>query len=636
MAEARKQDERPKAHRFKAEVRKLLDLVIHSLYSNKEIFLRELISNASDAAEKLRFEALRDDGLYEGNADLCIRIECDREARTITISDNGIGMSREEVSDNLGTLAGSGTRKFLEAMEQQDAGNLVGRFGVGFYSAFVVADEVTVETRRAGLLRSEGVRWHSRGEGGYSVTALDKPKRGTRVILHLREGEDSDAFLDEARLRAIVQKYSDHIAFPILMQGGNGESGEQAVNQATALWSRNKKDVAEEEYKEFYTHLTHDLEAPLRHVHARVEGTTEYTCLLYLPAHAALLPWEQGERRGVRLYVQRVFILDDVGLLLPPWLRFVRGVVSCDDLPLNVSRELLQENRALNVIRNGCARRILDLLQDVAANHAEDYLAFWRNFGRELKEGLLAESSFHDDLLGLARFASTRAGGDGVVSLEDYVAGMQPEQEAIYFLPTADAEAGRGSPLLESFHEHDLEVLLADPLDELAFGRMRNYQGKSLVSVATEGLTLPGETADAETGDNDREQADDAPLAELARKMQDKLGEQVRDVRPSRRLRESASCLVYGEHQPSAHLRRALESSGHRLPGQLPLLEINPRHPLVQQLQTVEDEQRFGDWCLLLYEQAALGEGLPLKDPTGFVQRLNRLLLAMAGASTAS
>ena len=621
-------DREKKTRRFKAEIKKLLDLIVHSLYSNKEIFLRELISNASDAAEKLRFEALSDETLYEGDSKLKVLVEYDRKARTISVTDNGIGMSREEVETNLGTIAHSGTRRFLEALQQgkEPDSKLIGQFGVGFYSAFVVARTVEVLTRRAGTARTEGVLWRSGGEGGYEVETVDRPKRGTRITLYLREEEDE--FLDGARLRAMIRRYSDHVPVPIVMYREEG-SGEETVNQATAIWLRNKKDVSDREYKEFYRHVAHDLGDPLRYVHSRVEGKMEYSCLLYVPKQAPLFMEKLLDRhRGVRLYVRRVFIMDDAEQLLPSWLRFVRGVVDSDDLPLNVSREMLQRNRTVEAIRKGCTRKVLDLLTGMAKDEPDAYRSFWREFGRHLKEGMVGEETvFQEDLAELLRFFSTREeNAEPAVSLRDYVERMPSTQEAIYYLSADSVRAARGSPHLEIFRERGLEVLLSsDPVDEIVFGRMQTYKDKPFRLVSKEDLDV---SATKESGSDKKVEEDvspgkfDAVLEQLA----SHLGEKVREVRLSRRLRDSAACLVYGEQDISSHMQRVLRATGYSVPKARPILELNPDHVLVQGLLSIQDSERLHDWSLIFYGQALLSEGVPLAEPADFVRRLNRLL----------
>ena len=605
--------------RFKAEVRKVLDLVIGSLYTHKEIFLRELVSNASDALEKLRFEALRDEALYEGDSALNIRIEWNAEQRTLAVIDNGIGMDREEIAENLGTIAGSGTRRLLDSLAQGGtAPELIGRFGVGFYAAFMVADKVVVEARRAGAPRAAGVRWSSTGEGGYSVEELDRPKRGTRVTLHLKE--DADEYLDGARLHDIVRRYSDYVGFPILMPVGE-DGREQQVNRATALWAMPRKELSEREYHEFYRHLSHELGEPLCYVHSRVEGKAEYICLLYVPADPPLLPQQQGQYRSVRLYVRRVFIMDRAEEFLPPWLRFVQGVIDAEGLPLNVSRETLQTNREVETIRRGCTRKVLDMLRRLAAEDAEKYARFWRNFGTVLKEGALEESPLRADILELLRFYSTHDAQAETpeVSLADYVARMPADQQEIYCLTADNLDSARRSPHLEAFAEVQREVLLmTDPIDEWLVMRMPAYQERALRLVTHGELELPA-------GAQAQDQA--VPDAGLAGRIAKVLGEQVREVRTSTRLTQSAACLVYGEHEPSGRMRRLLEAGGRKLPSGAPVLELNPHHPLVRLAgEAAPDSERCADLARLLLDQARLAEGILPPDPAGFVQAMNRIL----------
>lgn len=606
--------------RFKAEVRKVLELVIGSLYTHKEIFLRELISNASDALEKLRFEALREEDLYEGESTLSIRIEYDAGRRTLAVIDNGIGMAREEIADHLGTIAGSGTRHLLESLEQgKDAPELIGRFGVGFYAAFMVADKVVVESRRAGVSRSEGVRWSSTGEGGYSIENVDRPKRGTRVTLYLKEG--ADEYLDETRLRAIVHRYSDYVNFPILMPASEG-GGEEQVNRATAIWTVPRKNLSEREYHEFYRHLSHELGEPLCYVHSRVEGKAEYICLLYVPAESPLLPHEQWQHRSVRLYVRRVFIMDQAEAFLPTWLRFVRGVIDSEGLPLNVSRETLQTNSEVETIRRGCTRKVLDALRRLADEEPEKYTRFWGNYGAVLKEGALEDSPFRSDVIELFRFYSTNdaeADNPGV-SLADYAARMLADQKEIYCLTADNLDAARRSPHLEAFAGKAREVLLmTDPIDEWLVMRMPPYRDYPLRLITHGDLELPGDKEAA---------AKSSPAdTELTAHVTKALGKQVREVRMSSRLTESAACLVYGEREPSDRMRRLLEAGGRSLPAIAPVLALNPRHPLVRQAQAAApDSGRFTDLAHLLLDQARLNEGVLPPDPAGFVRTMNRIL----------
>jgi molecular chaperone HtpG len=623
---------------FQTEVKQLLQLMIHSLYSNKEIFLRELISNASDACDKLRFEALTDAGLFEDDADLKIRVSFDRAARTVTVSDNGIGMSRQEVIDNIGTIAKSGTREFFSSLtgDQAKDANLIGQFGVGFYSSFIVADKVTLVTRRAGLGREHGVRWESRGEGDYTIEVTEKPGRGTEVTLHLREGEDE--LVEGLRLQSIIRKYSDHISLPILMnkQEWDKDKGEhvtrdelEKINQAAALWARPKSEITEEQYREFYKHVGHDFDAPLAWVHAKVEGKSEYTQLLYLPARAPFDLWDREHRHGVKLYVRRVFIMDDAEQLLPAYLRFVRGVVDSGDLPLNVSREILQESKDVETIRKGCVNKVLCLLEDLAENQKDKYVVFWKEFGRVLKEGVGEDWANKERIAKLLRFASTNADTDEqAVSLADYVARMKDGQEKIYYI-TADTFAGaKNSPHLEIFRKKGIEVLLlSDRVDEWVGSNLTEFDGKPLASVAKGDLDL-GKLADEDKIEQEKEAGEHKELVE---KIGKSLGEQVKEVRVTFRLTSSPACLVADQHGMSANLERMLKAAGQPVPGSKPILEINPHHPLVQRLKYETDEARFGDWSHILFDQALLAEGGQLDDPASFVKRLNELMLAMAG-----
>ena len=622
---------------FQAEVKQLLNLMIHSLYSNKEIFLRELISNASDASDKLRFEALTDKALYEGDGELKIRVSFDKEARTITVSDNGIGMSRQEVIENLGTIAKSGTKEFLQKLSGDSAkdAHLIGQFGVGFYSSFIVADKVTVVTRRAGLTAEHGVRWESDGGGEYTLEAAEKAGRGTEVTLHLREGEDD--FLNGYRLRTIIRKYSDHITLPILMkkEEWDEKKGEQkitdedeTVNQAGALWARSKSEITEEQYHEFYKHVAHDFEAPLAYTHNKVEGKKEYTQLLYLPARAPFDLWDREHRRGIKLYVRRVFIMDDAEHLMPVYLRFVRGVVDSNDLPLNVSREILQESRDVEMIRAGNVKRVLSMVEDLAENQKEKFATFWKEFGRVFKEGLGEDHANREKIAKLSRFASTHNESDAQdVSLDDYIARMKEGQDKIYYVAADSYAAARNSPHLEIFKKKGIEVLLlSDRVDEWALSFLTEYSGKQLQSVAKGGLDL-GKLAD-ETEKKEQEK-DAGEAKELIERIKKALGEKVKDVRVTQRLTESPVCLVADEQDMGMHLERLLKQAGQTVPSSKPILEVNAQHPLVQRLGSESDETRFGDWAQVLFDQALLAEGGQLEDPAGFVKRLNQLVLAM-------
>jgi molecular chaperone HtpG len=622
---------------FQAEVKQLLNLMIHSLYSNKEIFLRELVSNASDAADKLRFEALTDKALYETEPDLKIRVSFDKTARTITVADNGIGMSRQEVIDNIGTIAKSGTREFFEKLtgdEARDA-HLIGQFGVGFYSSFIVADKVTVLTRRAGLTPEHGVKWESDGGGEYTIETIDRPARGTEVILHLREGEDE--LLTSYRLRSIIRKYSDHITIPIVMKKeewdkDNNENRltdeDETVNQAGALWARSKNDITEEQYHEFYKHVAHDFEPPLAYTHNKVEGTKEYTQLLYIPAHAPFDLWDREHRRGIKLYVRRVFIMDDAEHLMPAYMRFIRGVIDSNDLPLNVSREILQESRDVEMIRAGSVRRVLSALEELAENQKEKYATFWKEFGRVFKEGLGEDHANRERIAKLSRFASTHKDSDEQdVSLADYVSRMKEGQEKIYYVTAETFAAARNSPHLEVFRKKGIEVLLlSDRVDEWAFSFVTEFEGKPLQSVAKGGLDL-GKLADEEEKKEQEKEAGD--YKDLIERIKKSLGEKVKDVRVTGRLTESPVCLVADEHDMGMHLERLLKAAGQDVPGSKPIMELNTHHPLVQRLKNEADDQRFSEWSLVLFDQALLADGGQLEDPAGFVKRLNQLVLAM-------
>jgi molecular chaperone HtpG len=622
---------------FQAEVKQLMQLMIHSLYSNKEIFLRELVSNASDASDKLRFEALTDKALYEDDPDLKIRVTFDKAARTITVSDNGIGMSRQEVVENIGTIAKSGTREFFDKLtgdEAKDA-NLIGQFGVGFYSSFIVADKVTVRTRRAGLTAEHGVQWESEGAGEYTIETIERAERGTEVTLHLREGEDE--LLNGYRLRSIIRKYSDHITLPILMkkEEWNEEKKDQVttdedetVNQAGALWARSKNDITEEQYHEFYKHVAHDYEPPLAYTHNRVEGTKEYTQLLYIPARAPFDLYDRDHRRGIKLYVRRVFIMDDAEHLMPVYLRFVRGVIDSADLPLNVSREILQESRDVEMIRSGSVKRVLSMLEGLAENEKEKYTTFWKEFGKVFKEGLGEDHGNKERIAKLARFASTHKDTEEQdVSLADYVGRMKEGQDKIYYVTGETFVAAKNSPHLEIFRKKGIEVLLlTDRVDEWAVSYLTEFEGKSLQSVAKGGLDL-GTLADE---DEKKEQEKDAgEYKDLIERIKTALGEKVKDVRVTVRLTESPVCLVADEHDMGMHLERMLKAAGQQVPGSKPILEVNPHHPLVERLRGEADESRFADWALVLFDQAQLAEGGQLEDPAGFVKRLNQLVLAM-------
>lgn len=609
---------------FQAEVRHLLHLMIHSLYSNKEIFLRELISNASDACDKLRFEAIAKPELIGGD-ELCVELIPDAAAGTLTIKDNGVGMSHDEVIENLGTIARSGTRKFIESLsgDQKKDSQLIGQFGVGFYSSYIVADKVTVLSKRAD---AEGVRWESDGQGEFTIERSFKLDRGTEVILHVRD-EDKE-FLEPSRLSHLVRKYSDHIGLPIKLKNDKGEN--ETINQARAFWTRPKSELKDEDYAKFYEQLTHDYEAPLAHAHHKVEGTLEYTSLLYIPARAPFDLWDREQSRGVQLYVKRVFIMDKAAELLPSYLRFVRGVVDTADLPLNVSREILQGNRTVEKIRSALVKRVLDLLDDMAAKQPDDYAKFWQVFGNVLKEGLVEDHANQERIAKLCRFHSTAQPENAEVSLEAYVARMPAEQNGIYYLTADTLAAARSSPHLEGFRAHKFEVLLlTDRIDEWVVNHLIEFGGKKLESVARASKDLD---AKIETPDKARLEGE---FKDVVARLQTVLGERVESVRLSSRLTESPSCLVAGEHALSRRLEEMLKRAGENAPSSQPILELNPAHALVEKLKATADEQQFADLGELLFGQAVLAEGGQLEDPARFVKSLNKLLLGGA-ASEAS
>ena len=682
---------------FQTEIKQLLDLMIHSLYSNRDIFLRELISNASDACDKLRFEALDNDSLYAGDSDLGIWIEVDRKARTISVRDNGVGMNRDEAIRNLGTIARSGTREFFSQLTGDRArdASLIGQFGVGFYSSFIVAQRVTVESRRAGDAEDQGIRWVSTGDGEFTIETITRKERGTTVTLQLRdndadgeEGHEYDSLLDAYKLRQLVRNYSDHIAIPVRMKAEKWDADKQemletgeweVVNQAKALWLRPRNEVTEKEYDEFYRHITHDFEGPLAYTHNRVEGRSEYTQLLYIPKHAPFDLWDRQQRHGIRLYVRRVFIMDDAEQLIPGYLRFVRGVVDSSDLPLNVSREILQESRDIRLIREGNVRRVLTLLEDLAENRKADYVRFWRAFGQVLKEGVGEDSKNREKIAALLRFRTTgepiridveapdasgaapkaavaedgiedavikgeenTAGAadgkgkdakdadedvknaDGLISLAQYKARMKDGQKAIYYI-TSDSEAGaRQSPHLEIFRKKGIEVLLlSDRVDEWMLSHLHEFDGTPLESVARGQLDLGDLEDEAERKASEEVAAD---YKDLVERLKTTLGERVKDVQVSHRLTDSAACLVSDKGDMSATLERMLKQAGQDVPSRRPILEINPEHPLVKRLK--QEDGRFDDWSSLLFDQATLADGGKLEDPVGFVRRMNDLLLA--------
>jgi len=621
---------------FQAEVKQLLQLMIHSLYSNREIFLRELISNASDACDKLRFEALHNPALFENDSDFAIKVSFDGTPRTITISDNGIGMNRDEVIAHLGTIAKSGTREFFSALtgDQQKDAHLIGQFGVGFYSSFIVADKVTVRSRRAGEAADQGVEWVSDGGGEFTVEMIDKPSRGTEITLHLREGQDD--LLSSWKLKSIIRKYSDHIVQPIRMKAEKWDEEKKAqvetdedetVNQASALWARPKNDITEEQYKEFYKHVGHDFDEPLAWTHSRVEGKTEYTQLLYIPARAPFDLWDRQSRHGVKLYVRRVFIMDDAEQLMPLYLRFVRGVVDSADLPLNVSREILQESKDIEAIRKGCTAKVLGLLDDLAENRKEDYAKFWGEFGRALKEGVGEDFSNKDKLAKLLRFASTKADTpEETVSLADYVSRMKEGQDKIYYVTAETFNAAKNSPHLEIFRKKGIEVLLlSDRVDEWVVSHLTEFDGKELVSVAKGGLDLGKLEDETEKQEQEKEAGE---FKDLTDRIAKSLGERVKEVRVTHRLTDSPACLVADEHDMSGNLARILKAAGQKAPDMKPIMEINAKHPVVLRLKY--EEGKFDDWASVLFDQALLAEGGQLDDPATFVKRVNELMMAMS------
>jgi molecular chaperone HtpG len=615
----------PITYPFQAEVRQLLHLMVHSLYSDREIFLRELISNASDANDRLRFESLARPELLGDDTELAIRVHVDKAAHLLTITDNGIGMSREDVIDNLGTIARSGTAKFLERLtgDQRKDSQLIGQFGVGFYSAFIVADEVTVLTRRADADVAAGVAWVSDGQGEYRVTDIERPERGTTVQLKLKQ--TADEFLEPARLKALIRKYSDHIAFPVRVSSV-GET-EETVNRAKALWTRSRTEIEDAEYVEFYKHIAHDGEDPLIWSHNRVEGKREYTSLLYVPAVAPFDLWNREAPRGVKLYVQRVFITDQATQFLPLYLRFIRGVVDSSELALNVSRELLQQDEAIGAMRAALTRRVLDMLEKLAEN-TEKYAKFWSAFGLLIKEGIVEDFANRERLAKLLRFATTRTTGDEETrSLDQYSADAGPDSKAVYYLIAESLAAARSSPHLEAFRERGIEVLLlTDRLDEWVMQHLTQYSGKPLKDIRRGALDLPGDSADKKIETNDRERT------QLLKRVKQVLRDRVAEVRVSDRLRQSASCLVLNEHDLGYQMRELLVAAGHQAPASIPSLELNPEHALVRRLDRESDPRRFETLALLLFEQAVLAEGRQLEDPAAFVTRLNDLLTELAPA----
>ncbi len=627
---AQKETPQKESMAFQAEVKQLLQLMIHSLYSNKEIVLRELISNASDAADKLRFEALANGALYENDSELKIRIAFDKAARTVSIADNGIGMSRDEVIANIGTIAKSGTKEFFNALtgDQAKDANLIGQFGVGFYSSFIIADKVTLTTRRAGA--TEAVRWESSGEGDYTLEAAEKASRGTEVVLHLREGEDE--FLSDWKLKSIIRKYSDHITLPIVMKKSEWKDGaevatdeDETVNKASALWARSKNDITEDEYQEFYKHVSHDFENPLAYTHSRVEGKQEYISLLYIPGKAPFDLYDRDRRHGIKLYVKRVFIMEDAEKLMPQYLRFVRGVIDTSDLPLNVSREILQSSRDVEAIKAGSVKKVLGLLEDMRDNKPEDYAKFYQEFGRVLKEGPGEDFANKEKIAALLRFASTKADTEAQdVYLKDYVARMQPEQDVIYYITADSFAAAQHSPHLEIFRKKEIEVLLmSDRVDEWLLSGLTEFEGKKLQSIAKGDLDLGKLESDTEKEIQKKIEEETKTLVE---RIKQTLGNQVKDVRVTHRLTDSPACLVSDAQDLSGNLARILKAAGQSAPETKPILEINPTHKLVKRLESEAAEALFGDLAHVLFDQALLAEGGTLDDPASFVKRMNSLI----------
>ncbi len=630
---------------FEAEVKQLLHLVTHSLYGNKEIFLRELISNASDAADKLRYQALTDEALYENDSELKIWIDVDAEAKTLSIRDNGIGMTREEVIENLGTIAQSGTRKFKELLDKGESkdSQLIGQFGVGFYSSFVVADRVVVRTRKAGMQPDQGVYWESAGAGEFTIKNIDRPQRGTEIVLHLKA--DEGEFLEPVRLRSIVTKYSDHIVLPILMKKmetkteADQEEGEakqdekkdeapsfEAVNRANALWTLPKSEIKAEAYQELYKHIAHDFEDPLAWAHNKVEGKVEYTSLLYLPARAPFDLWNRDLIKGLKLYVKRVFVMDDVEHLMPLYLRFVKGVVDSNDLPLNVSREILQSNKTIDQIKSGCTKRVLSLLEDLAKNDQEKYQKFWQQFGQVLKEGPAEDYANRERIAKLLRFSSTHDDSDQqTVSLTDYVGRMKEGQDKIYYVTADTHVAAKNSPLLEVFRKKDIEVLLMyDKVDEYLVSHLMNFEGKVLQSIAKGALDL-GELDKEE--DKESTQKKEEEYQDYLSKLEKVLENKIKKARLTNRLVDSPSCVVFDENELSGHMQRLLAQAGQNAPQSKPILELNPEHPLINKIKTESDDQRFQRWANVILSQALLAEGEQLEDPAEFVKGMNALLL---------
>jgi len=621
-------------HEFQTEVTQLLKLMIHSLYSNQEIFLRELISNASDACDKLRFQALSDDSLYGDDAELKVRLDFNKKKKTLTISDNGIGMNADQVVEHLGTIAKSGTREFFQSLtgDQARDSQMIGQFGVGFYSSFIVADKVTVTSRAAGDDADQAVIWESEGEGSYTLESTSKDSRGTEVTLHLNK-EAAKEFLEDFRIRNIVKTYSDHIGFPIEMKVVDGDNkGEwEAINQASALWTLQKKEISEDEYKEFYKHVAHDFEDPQDWIHNHVEGKQSYTSLFYLPKRAPFDLMERDKRHGIKLYVKRVFIMDDAEHLMPTWLRFVRGLVDSDDLPLNVSREILQSNKLIDTIRNASVKKILGMLEKMAKKKPEEYTVFWKEFGQVLKEGPVEDFANRDRIMKLFRYSSTHeSSAEPAVSLEDYIARMKDKQDKIYFITAESFAAAKSSPHLGVFNEKGIEVLLMhERVDEWMMSQVSEFDGKSFQSITSTELDL-GELADKEEKQAQEKVAEENK--DLVERMKAVLADDVNEVKVSTRLTDAPSCVVQSANDMSMHMQKILKTAGHAMPHSMPTLEINADHALVKRLHDEPDGDRFTDWTRILYEQAVLAEGGELADPYAFVSRLNKMLSELSGA----
>ena len=616
---------------FQTEVKQLLQLMIHSLYSNKEIAIRELISNASDASDKLRFEALENSKLYEDDTELKINVDFDKEKGTITISDNGIGMNRDDIVNNIGTIAKSGTKEFLSKLsgDQAKDANLIGQFGVGFYSAFILADEVILESRKAGT--KDGFRWASSGDGEFTLEAIDKKLRGTAVTLILKE--DASEFLDDFRLKGIIKKYSDHITLPILMKKTELKDGEtiqldesESINDASAIWTKNKKDIKGEEYDEFYKSLTYDSEPPLAHFHSKVEGSQEYTSLLYIPSKAPFDLYDRDRHQGVKLYVNRIFIMEATEKLMPSYLRFVKGVIDSSDLPLNVSREILQDSKAVESIKSGTVKKLLSSMQDLAKKKPEKYQKFWNEFGRALKEGPAEDFTNKEKIAGLLRFSSTNSKSDEQdVSLTDYIERMKAEQEVIYYITADSLMAAKNSPHLEIFKKKDIEViLLGDRVDEWMIASLPEFSGKKLQSIAKGDLDL-GKLEDKKEKDKKKKIEDDAK--NLVEKIKESLGDKVAEVKVTHRLTDSPACLVVGENDISGNLERILKAAGQNTPDVKPILEINPEHDLIKKLDSYQGKKEFNEYSSVIFDQALLSEGGQLEDPVSFIKKINHLLV---------